>query len=309
MKQLLILTGKLTKKRKELCLYLNQALADRAKVSLRVFSDLIFEIDGKNIKVKLGNQDITDFDLVYFRGVGSDFLTLAGDLAFCLDHLKVEYFDTTFGQIGPFGSKITSLLKLSLAGLPAIPSFYCQRERIRKKVDYIVNKFSFPLVAKELSRQQGKGVFLLKKKKDFDFLKKFDPKDQFMFQKFYPSNEEYRLLVLDGKVAVCEKKIRTDPSEFRSNVALGAKEEFLKVEHFPEEMKQMAIKATEVLNYQIAGVDIMIDSRTGKKWLLEANRGPGFTYDPKVSTELPALASFFAKKLDLPRSSGGEECR
>ena len=68
-----------------------------------------------------------------------------------------------------------------------------------------------------------------------------------------------------------------------------------------KEMKKMAIKAAKVLNYQITGVDIMIDSQTGKKWLLEANRGPGFTYDLKKSPELPAVASFFAKKLKLKK--------
>lgn len=303
MKRLLVLTGKVSKKRERLCRYLNQSLSGQAEATLGLFSDLIFEVDGKDIEARLGSQDITDFDLVCFRGVGSDFLTLAGDLAVCLDHFKVEYTDTTFGQIGPFGSKMTSLLKLSLAGLPVIPSFYCQQDKIRKRVDYLVTKFGFPMVAKELSQQLGKGVFLLKKRTDFDFLKKVDPKDQFMFQKFYPNEKEYRLLVLGGEVAVCERKIRTVPKEFRSNVALGAREEFLNLEQVPKEMKQMAVKAAKVLAYQIAGVDILIDSQTKKKWLLEANRGPGFTYDPKVSPELETLASFFAAKL------GVKECR
>ena len=310
MKWLLILTGKVSKKREKLCQYLNQSLSGQAKVVLGLFSDLIFEVDGKDIKVKLGSQDITNFDLIYFRGVGSDFLTLAGNLAICLKHFGIEYIDTTFAQIGPFGSKMTSLLKLSLAGLPVIPSFYCQQDKIKKQVGYLVAKFGFPMVAKELSKQQGRGVFLLKERADFDFLKRVDPEDQFMFQKFYPNEEEYRLLVLGGEVAVWERKIRTDPKEFRSNVALGAREEFLNLERVPEEMKQMAVKAAKVLNYQIAGVDIMVDSQTGKKWLLEVNRGPGFTYDPKDSPELPAVASFFAAKLDLLLGrQEGKKCR
>ncbi len=301
MKQLLILTGKIIEKKRKLCHYLNQVLAEEAKVSLGLFSDLIFEVDGRDIKVKLDHQNIKDFDLVYFRGVGSDYLDLASDLALCLDHLKVDYLDTTFRQIGPFGSKMTSFLKLSLAGLPTIPSFRCQKERIRKEIDYLVSQFGFPLIAKELSHQQGKGVFLLKKRTDFDFLEKIESEDQFMFQKFYPSQEEYRLLVFGGKPEVFYRKVRTDPKEFRSNTALGAEEEYLDVRQAPKEMKKIAIKAARVLNYQITGVDIMVDSQTGKKWLLEANRGPGFTYDPKKSPELPAVASFFAKKLKLKK--------
>jgi len=300
MKKLLILTGKVNKKRKRLCQYLNQSLSGRAKVTLGSFSDLIFEVDGKEIKVKLGSRKITDFDLVCFRGVG-DFLTLAGNLAICLDHFKIEYIDTTFSQIGPFGSKMTALLRLSLAGLPVIPSFYCQRDKIKNQINYLVAKFGFPMVAKELSQQLGRGVFLLKKRKDFDFLKKVDPKDEFMFQKFYPNEEEYRLLVLGNKVTVWERKIRTDPKEFRSNVILGAREEFLDINQLPKEMEQIAVKAAKVLSYEVAGVDILIDSRTKKRWLLEANRGPAFTYELDVSPELPALASFFADKLEVKK--------
>ena len=72
MKNLLILTCKIGQKRKALVGYLNQSLAGQVKVALGLFADLIFEIDGKKIKVRLEDRKITDFDLVVFRGVGSD---------------------------------------------------------------------------------------------------------------------------------------------------------------------------------------------------------------------------------------------
>lgn len=299
MKNLLILTCKIGRKRTVLVNYLNQSLAGRAKVTLGLFADLIFEIDGKKIKVRLGDRKITDFDLVVFRGV-SDFLTVAGNLALCLEHLQIEYTDTVFKQIGPFGSKMTALIKLSLAGLPVMPSFYCQQPKIREHIDEIVNRFDFPLIAKELSLQAGKGVFLLKKKKDFDFLNEVKPERQFLFQDFYPDNEEYRLLVLGYQPRVFYQKIRTDPNEFRANTALGAKEKYMTVSQAPKEMKVMAVKAARVLGYEIAGVDFLIDKRTQKIWLLEVNRGPGFTYDLKASPELPALTSFLREKLGEP---------
>lgn len=299
MKNLLILTCKVGRKRTTLRDYLNQNLAGQAKVTLGLFADLIFEIDGKKVKVKLNQKPITDFDLVVFRGVGSDFLTLAGNLALCLEHLQVEYTGTTFKQIGPFGSKMTTLIKLSLSGLPMMPSYYCQQPKIRERMDKIINRFDFPLIAKELSLQAGKGVFLLKKKKDFDFLNEVKPEQQFLFQDFYPDNEEYRLLVLNHKPMVYYQKIKTDPNEFRANTALGAKEKYMAVSQAPRKMKVMAIKATRVLSYEIAGVDFLIDKQTQKIWLLEVNRGPGFTYDLRASPELPTFASFLKSKLGL----------
>jgi len=79
-------------------------------------------------------------------------------------------------------------------------------------------------------------------------------------------------------------------------LALGADEEYVDAEKMPREMKEIAIKAAKVLDIQIAGVDILTDTQ-GKRWLLEANRGPGLTYDLQVSPELDSLASFFTREL------------
>jgi len=142
---------------------------------------------------------------------------------------------------------------------------------------------------------------LLKKKEDFDFLKTVGPKQEFLFQDFYPDNEEYRLLVLGYKPMVYYQKIRTDPNEFRANTDLGAEERYLPVSQAPRQMKKMAIKAARVLNYEAAGVDFLVDKKTKKTWILEVNRGPGFTYDLKASPELPTLASFLAKQLGVKK--------
>jgi len=301
MKEILILVTKTGKKKQTLVDYLNKNLAGKAKVTLGKLADLVFEVEGKKVKVRLNDKNITDFSLVYFRRLGSDFLPHARTLAFCLDHLKIDYFDSYFGKTSLAGNKLTALIRLSLAGLPVMPSFFCWRDKVEGNIDCLENKYGYPLVAKELLLQQGKGIFLIKKRKDFDFLKKTKPEDQFFFQKFYPNEKEYRLLVLGDRVAVYERKIRIDPLEFRGNVALGAKEEFLKVNQAPKEMKTMAVKAAQILGLEVAGVDIFIASQTGKQWLLEVNRGPGFTYDLEVSSELPELASFFAQKLGIKK--------
>ena len=302
MKKLLFLVAAKGRKKRILVDYLSQTLAGSVQVSLGKFSDLIFELDANRLKVRLGEDEITKFDLIYFRHIGTDFLSLAGTLAICLDFLKVEYFDTTFGQIGPAGNKLTSLIKLWLAGLPVMPSFFCWRDKLEGQLDYIAAQFGFPLVAKEISRHQGKGTFLIKNKHDFDFLKKVDPSDQFLFQKFYPNEEEYRLVVLGRKIGVYYRKVRTNPEEFRANTARGAQEKYLSISQAPEEMKQAALSAAKILGLQITGVDFLIDSQTQKMWILEANRGPGFTYDSEISPELPALADFFAKKLSAEKN-------
>jgi len=103
-------------------------------------------------------------------------------------------------------------------------------------------------------------------------------------------------------VKVWEAKISTDPKEFRSNVALGAREEFYPLADLPPKMEEIAVKAAKTLNIQIAGVDLLEEKVTKKVWLLEVNRGPGFTYDTKISPEIKKIAAFFAKELNKKRN-------
>ncbi len=167
---------------------------------------------------------------------------------------------------------------------------------IEEKKQEIIDKLGLPLVAKQLSSQRGNGVFLIKKIDDFKILNKDFPEREFLFQKFYQSEQEYRLLVLAETIGSFERKIETDAKEFRRNIALGSKEEFIDIKEIPEKMKQIALKAAKVLGIQIAGVDILVDKK-GKMWLLEVNRGSGLTYDPQISPELDSLASFFNQEL------------
>ncbi|MFH1289509.1 MAG: hypothetical protein ABIH88_02205, partial [Patescibacteria group bacterium] len=115
MKELLILVSKKGKKKQQLVDFLNKDMEGKVKTTLGKFSDLTIKLDGEKPEVKIDGKDITDFSLVYYRRA-TDFLSLAGTLSICLDLLGVDFVDTTFRDIGPAGSKLTSLTKLSLAG-------------------------------------------------------------------------------------------------------------------------------------------------------------------------------------------------
>lgn len=300
MKKLLILVDTIGPKKEHLAQFIAEKMPNN-KVAIARFSDLIYEVDGKKVSVRIDSIDenIGNFDLVYFRRAGSRYAIPAGNLALCLSYLNIKFFDSAFSNIGPLGNKLTSYLKLSLAGLPTMPFFFCDSEKILDYKKHIIEKFGLPLVAKELSAQRGKGVFLVKSEEDFSKLPMkggHGKNNEFLFQKFYKSDEEYRVLVLKDGIGAYERKIRTDPNEFRSNVAVGAREEFIDINKIPDDIKDISIRGAAALGIQVAGADVMVDDK-GNKWLLEVNRGPGLTYDPKVSPELANLAKFFDREL------------
>jgi len=301
MKKILIFVDKIGPKKELFAEEIAKKLGKGKQLVLARFTDLYFDIDPKNISIEVGKIPITDFSLVYFRRAGDKFSVASATLALCLAQKGIKFVDSVWGEIGPLGSKFTSLVKLAIAGLPIFHTIFVQQSRIEDFKAKIVKNLGFPLVAKEVSTQRGKGVHKIESKEDFDKLPAIDSEgrtNQFLFQKFTEIKEEYRLLVLRDRVRVWEKKIVTDPNEFRHNIALGATEEFLDIKDIPEEFEKIAVKAARALKLEVAGVDIAVEAKTGKLFLIEVNRGPGITYDMDVSPELHEIAAFLDRESD-----------
>jgi glutathione synthase/RimK-type ligase-like ATP-grasp enzyme len=301
MKKILILVDKVGPKKELLAELIAKRLSGKnIQIALARFSDLYFEVDSRKISVNIEDMPITDFDLVYFRRAGDKFSGIAATLALCLEEFGIKYIDTTWGNIGPLGSKFTSLVRLARAHIPIFTTVYFWPTHIEKYQNILIRKFGLPLVAKELSTQRGKGVILIKTKEDFKKLPLTDNKgrnNQYLFQKFVKIKDEFRVMVLGDKVRVWESKIITDKKEFRHNVALGANEEFLPIAKIPESIAEIAVAGAKTLNLQIAGVDIAIEKGSEKLFLVEINRGPGITYDTNISPEIDEFAKYLGERV------------
>jgi len=299
MQKILILVDKIGPKKELFTQYIAERLGEKAHITLARFSDIYFQIDEKNILVEIAGRDITGYDLIYFRRAGDRFSGLALNLAVYLKAKGINFIDKSWAEAGPIGSKFTSLTKLALSHLPIIKSIYVWKENILQNKERIIKELELPLIAKELSTQMGKGVHKICSEKDFEKLPMTDSRggsNQYLFQKYVELKDEYRLLVLGDRVGVWEKKIVTARGEFRHNVSLGAKEEFLKIKDIPNNLEKIAVDGARALNVQIAGVDVATDKKTGEYYLIEINRGPGFTYDPDISPEMDELAKYLGKE-------------
>jgi len=295
MKRLLILRDKTGETK--LINYLKKTLSPQAEVDQRNYPDLTFEIRQNKVKAKIANEEITNYDLVWLRTVGRRYIPLAQALASFLESKKIPYFDTVWGR-GGRTNKLSDTVRLALAGLPVPDSLFYWRSRILENKQLIVKKLDLPLVAKNIWKNRGVGVFLLKNPNDFQkILEKVKPEDQFLFQRFHPNDGDYRVVVFGGKVWAWEKRSRIK-DEFRNNAVLGGKEEFFPPAKIPSKMAEIAIEAAKVLHLQIAGVDILIDKNTSKMMILEVNRSPCFTTDFKISPEIPAVAAFLKSKIE-----------
>ncbi len=273
---------------------------ENTKIELGFFNDLSFTFSEGEISVRLGDNPITKYDLVYIRKAGKDYSILANSLALSLKHLKRPFFDTLYESFGPRGNKLTSLIRLSISGMPLPTSIYFCKTNISDEYDYIARELGVPFVSKDITMQRGNGVFLIHSREELEKLPKISGVNNssvYLFQKLIQKEHEYRMLVLKDKVGVWEEKIATIENEFRNNVALGAKEIFLDIKDMPSHLSEIAIHAAIALKIEVAGVDVITEKVTGKAYILEVNRGPGLTYDEKVSYEFKALAEFFENEV------------
>lgn len=275
-----------------------QVLAKELDATLACFTDLFFDINEKTFKVKVKGVDITEFDLVYIRRADHSHFSLAGSLARVLDKLKIPYFDRSFSEIGASGDKLTSYLKLAMGGVPVPHTIFCMGDSVSRYEDYIIEKLGFPIIAKELVGQHMSGIYAISSKEQFDQLPKIIGEKErvakYLFQKSIDLDSEFRLLVLGDHVAVVHTKVPRDYSNLKLDYnSPDVYEEYLNTDSISEENKQIAVHAAQVLNIQIAGVDLAIEKDTGKAYIIEVNRGPGFNYDMKVSPEIGELAKFF----------------
>ena len=93
-------------------------------------------------------------------------------------------------------------------------------------------------------------------------------------------------------------KVPRDYSQLKLNYSnLNQYEEYLKVDSVCSQMQEIAVSAAKCLNIQVAGVDLAIEKETGKAFIFEVNRGPGFNYDTKVSPEIGELSKYLEEEL------------
>ncbi len=306
MKRILILRDKIPFSGREAIFedFLRKHFKNKAEIKTERLTRVMIEMRPTKIKISFGEKDVRDYDLIWIRKPTTKFVNLAAALGLCFDFLGVKYFDTSFGKRAVGGNKLLLLLNLAKNGLPIPQSFFLFREELPGYRQKIINQLGFPLVAKLMGVHWGKGVFVLRNEEEFNQFVKSRKKGQLVFQRFHPHQGDYRILVLGYQVWAWEKMWRESdlaPQSVGGMHPVGdlKKKEFYPVSKIPPKMAKLAIKAARAVSLEVAGVDILKDSHTGKYIMTEVNRTPAFATDYPGDPELKAVAYFLEKSLGL----------
>ncbi len=170
-------------------------------------------------------------------------------------------------------NKFLSIQTLAVKGLPVIDTFYASNQaNFKGALDALGG---FPVVVKAANSRQGSGVFRLAT------LDQATPTLEehlgqgrgLLVQRYIPpeGRRDFRVLVV-GEEVVGAMSLTPRKGEFRANVHLGGKAVGFEPR---KELRALAIRASEALGLDIAGVDVIQDG-SGALRVMEVNSSPGF---------------------------------
>lgn len=151
----------------------------------------------------------------------------------------------------------------------------------------------YPLVAKHIHGSRNRGNTLIKSKEQLDLWVQGKDLNNYIFEKFYNYNREYRLHVTkDGCFYTCRKMLRSDTPEdkrwFRndsnSNWIVETNEDFDKPVNWDKVVEE-SVKALVAVGLDVGAVDLRIQSSRNKDGnlrddpdfiVVEINSAPSF---------------------------------
>lgn len=213
--------------------------------------------------------DRPDF-IVCRTGAETDYYTLA-----LLRHFERRGVRLINGPdaIERVADKLHSLQELNRAGLP-IPRTILDTFPV--DVNLVERELGFPVIVKTLKGTRGAGVLKCEDRSQFEdlagLLESAEAKTDFILQHYIRASHgrDVRVLVVGGRVLAAMER-RSLTGQFKSNVSLGG----VGVPYNPPpEMAELAVRAADVLNLQVAGIDILFDENGFR--ICEANSSPGF---------------------------------
>ncbi|MFW5450995.1 MAG: RimK family alpha-L-glutamate ligase [Methylophagaceae bacterium] len=227
-------------------------------------------------------------------------ITLRMDILHTLAELNVPVFNPA-SAIEHTVDKARTSLRLHLAGLNTPKTWACENRTIAREIASQQFLKNISLVIKPLFGCQGKGIEKINSLKQFDAIEVVG--DAFYLQQYIePFNkdkwQDWRLMVIDNRV--CAAMSRRS-QHWITNFAQGA--DCFATTVTPE-MEQLAIKATQAVQADYAGVDL-IRNQDGSYSVLEVNSVPAWKglYQATGINVAYHLAQALAKRISSPRDT------
>jgi ribosomal protein S6--L-glutamate ligase len=190
--------------------------------------------------------------------------------------------------------KFRSNMMLAKAGVTTSDFFICHRESSHEGLYGRIDKWG-KMVFKPIDGWGGAGMALLDDREKFDMLMPFvnqmDIRNIYVERFIQNDYSDFRIDVVDGQFVSCYGR-KASGRDWRTNVTAGGS---VIMREANDEVVDIAIRASNALGMDIAGVDILYDTEREEYVVLEVNGIPAFATPDQEKMGI----DFNEKKIDL----------
>lgn len=177
----------------------------------------------------------------------------------------------------PAMTKLGEMVRMADKNIPLPDSFFVRDKYLVEmaKRQKLPHGFHFPLIVKSVAGSMGTNNWLVHDFNEFAEIVSLPREQMVVVQNFVPNDCDYRVLIFGGKVRAVIRRSRQSDDTHVNNTSAGGRGDMVPLDEFPEAWKDISLRAAAATNrLDIAGVDIITDTTTGKPYVLEVNKTP-----------------------------------
>lgn len=239
------------------------------------WSELRYESENGELLTR-NNISFKDFDGAILRG-DSTSITPLNLITGYLRQNHIPFINDVFYSKNQTVNKLRQSLLFQSKDIPSLQTIYGEQ----LSLSFLQKSLGLPFIAKLIRGSLGLQVFKITSKEDFSFFlscRRTD-KEPYLFQKYYPIQYDYRVMIVGNEVLGAVKRTPKN-GEWRTNLH-GSHHE--RAENM-EAALLLAKSLREKTDIEYAGVDILIDD-AGHARIIEINTMAQFKVFEKVFPE------------------------
>ena len=281
MKKVLVLTTDLEKHGRLKDLFPNGEI----KVSVHLYSDLAFFIDGVNSSVTLFStgEDIKEFSkvIVLLTPAHSENFIFSALACYCRKN-NIPMFDDEYTNTS---SKLYALWRFWENDIPVAKTAFGPIEFMCQKL----NELGETCIVKSTHGTKGRDSYLIHN--EAELRDALSHEGHYVLQNYVENDGDWRIIVInyEPKLAIYRSSHGRD---YRNNTSLGGDAKLTPLSEVDPKVLELASKATRAVNIKIAGADVIMDKNTGECSVLEINRTPQLVTGSYLDEKTAVLREF-----------------
>lgn len=247
-----------------------QEISDKIEVSSTLLDEILIDVTTDELKVydSRNHRDVSDFDLLLFRGGGiGRLIDVMGAITLYAQQHGIKMINEYSVVRDP--SKLLQNVHFHFSGLKIPRTLYVNRG-LFEHTDWA--RWEFPSVMKLTNGSLGQENFIVKNWDEVHEIYNRNLANRFILQEFIPNDGDYRLL-LAGKRVLAFKRTSSGDSHL-NNTSSGGTAKLVDLSEIPEAVIEQSHRISRQYGMTISGVDVMQSNKTGEFYFLEVNIQP-----------------------------------